>query len=253
MKSYIAVATSQPQSQPQPNGLPSQGIDPLFIYIAGLLTTGIAGLGAFLLRAGNSDVVSRTITAKINQKQAETNAEVAEKLSDINIEKQIEESRIDQATTLAEIAKAGVNHSADTTNYLLRLAENAINTSATNSQSLQSLAKANESVNKAHEDLINATRHNTEAIQALEQAIASIPTETASILEIYASELRIALNSINRRIEESNQIKHGGYERIEKIIQLAETRIIEQYTGTIAQLRVDIKDLEKVIKGQQLG
>jgi hypothetical protein len=54
--------------------------------------------------------------------------------------------------------------------------------------------------------------------------------------------LRIALNSINRRIEESN-----------KIIQLAETRIIEQYTGTIAQLRVEIKDLEKVIKGQQLG
>jgi hypothetical protein len=76
----------------------------------------------------------------------------------------------------------------------------------------------------------------------LEQAIASIPTETASILEIYASELRIALNSINRRIEESN-----------KIIQLAETRIIEQYTGTIAQLRVEIKDLEKVIKTQQLG
>jgi hypothetical protein len=115
------------------------------------------------------------------------------------------------------------------------------------------LAKANESVNKAHEDLINATRHNTEAVQALEQAIASIPTETASILEIHASELRIALNSIDRRIEESNQIKHVGYERIEKIIQLAETRIIEQYTGTIAQLRVEIKDLEKVIKGQQLG
>jgi len=248
MKTYIAVATSQPQSQP--NGVPSQGVDPLIIFIAGIVTTCGAGFGAFLLKAGNSDVVSRTVAAKINQRQAETNAEVAEKLSDINIEKQIEESRIDQATTLAEIAKAGVNHSADTTNYLLRLAENAINTSATNSQSLQSLAKANESVNKAHEDLINATRHNTEAIQALEQAIASIPTETASILEIHASELRIALNSINRRIDESNKIKHEGYEQIEKIIQLAETRIIEQYTGTIAQLRVEIKDLEKVIKGQ---
>jgi hypothetical protein len=250
MKSYIVVATSQPQSQPQPNGLPSQGIDPLFIYIAGLLTTGLAGFGAFLLKAGNSDVVSKTVAAKINQKQAETNAEVAEKLTDINIEKQIEESRIDQAVALAEIAKAGVSHSADTTNYLLRLAEGALNSSAANAQSTQALSRASESQVQATEDLIKATTHNSEALKALKEAIEAVPKETASILEIHAAESRIALDNIDRRIEESNQIKHEGYERIEKIIHIAETRIIEQYTGTIAQLRVEIKDLEKVVKGQ---
>ena len=247
MKSYIAVAPAT-QSQSTPNSGSSNEI-PIN------LGTGAVGTGLVVL-----SVILTKLSGFVDWKEIGkqwSGSQTSRILQSENRKGQELEAEIDinqgLSDTVSQLATRGMDTTTAITKDLLHLVSDAIQTSSANAQSLQSLAKANESVNKAHEDLINATRHNTEAIQALEQAIASIPTETASILEIYASELRIALNSINRRIEESNQIKHGGYERIEKIIQLAETRIIEQYTGTIAQLRVDIKDLEKVIKGQQLG
>jgi ribosomal protein L17 len=247
MKSYIAVAPAT-QSQSTPNSGSSNEI-PIN------LGTGAVGTGLVVL-----SVILTKLSGFVDWKEIGkqwSGSQTSRILQSENRKGQELEAEIDinqgLSDTVSQLATRGMDTTTAITKDLLHLVSDAIQTSSANAQSLQSLAKANESVNKAHEDLINATRHNTEAVQALEQAIASIPTETASILEIHASELRIALNSIDRRIEESNQIKHGGYERIEKIIQLAETRIIEQYTGTIAQLRVEIKDLEKVIKGQQLG
>lgn len=247
MKSYIAVAPAT-QSQSTPNSGSSNEI-PIN------LGTGAVGTGLVVL-----SVILTKLSGFVDWKEIGkqwSGSQTSRILQSENRKGQELEAEIDinqgLSDTVSQLATRGMDTTTAITKDLLHLVSDAIQTSSANAQSLQSLAKANESVNKAHEDLINATRHNTEAIQALEQAIASIPTETASILEVYASELRIALNSIDRRIEESNQIKHGGYERIEKIIQLAETRIIEQYTGTIAQLRIEIKDLEKVIKGQQLG
>jgi ribosomal protein L17 len=247
MKSYIAVAPAT-QSQSTPNNGSSNEI-PIN------LGTGAVGTGLVVL-----SVILTKLSGFVDWKEIGkqwSGSQTSRILQSENRKGQELEAEIDinqgLSDTVSQLATRGMDTTTAITKDLLHLVSDAIQTSSANAQSLQSLAKANESVNKAHEDLINATRHNTEAVQALEQAIASIPTETASILEIHASELRIALNSIDRRIEESNQIKHGGYERIEKIIQLAETRIIEQYTGTIAQLRVEIKDLEKVIKTQQLG
>ena len=247
MKSYIAVAPAT-QSQSTPNSGSSNEI-PIN------LGTGAVGTGLVVL-----SVILTKLSGFVDWKEIGkqwSGSQTSRILQSENRKGQELEAEIDinqgLSDTVSQLATRGMDTTTAITKDLLHLVSDAIQTSSANAQSLQSLAKANESVNKAHEDLINATRHNTEAVQALEQAIASIPTETASILEIHASELRIALNSIERRIEESNQIKHGGYERIEKIIQLAETRIIEQYTGTIAQLRVEIKDLEKVIKTQQLG
>jgi hypothetical protein len=247
MKSYIAVAPAT-QSQSTPNSGSSNEI-PIN------LGTGAVGTGLVVL-----SVILTKLSGFVDWKEIGkqwSGSQTSRILQSENRKGQELEAEIDinqgLSDTVSQLATRGMDTTTAITKDLLHLVSDAIQTSSANAQSLQSLAKANESVNKAHEDLINATRHNTEAVQALEQAIASIPTETASILEIHASELRIALNSIDRRIEESNQIKHVGYERIEKIIQLAETRIIEQYTGTIAQLRVEIKDLEKVIKTQQLG
>jgi ribosomal protein L17 len=247
MKSYIAVAPATQSQSTQNSGSSNE--------IPINLGTGAVGTGLVVL-----SVILTKLSGFVDWKEIGkqwSGSQTSRILQSENRKGQELEAEIDinqgLSDTVSQLATRGMDTTTAITKDLLHLVSDAIQTSSANAQSLQSLAKANESVNKAHEDLINATRHNTEAIQALEQAIASIPTETASILEIYASELRIALNSIDRRIEESNQIKHGGYERIEKIIQLAETRIIEQYTGTIAQLRVEIKDLEKVIKGQQLG
>jgi hypothetical protein len=244
MKSYIAVApTTQPQSTPNSgssNEIPINaltGTASVAIAIIGMV------IGKWMPWGELAKQFAGTRTSKVlqseNRKRQELEAEI-----DINQ---------GLSDTVSRLATRGMDTTTEITKDLLHLVSDAIQTSSANAQSLQSLAKANESVNKAHEDLINATRHNTEAVQALEQAIVCLPTETASILEIHAAELRIALNNIDRRIEESNKIKHEGYERIEKIIHLAETRIIEQYTGTIAQLRVEIKDLEKVIKALRIG
>jgi hypothetical protein len=155
--------------------------------------------------------------------------------------------------TVSQIATKGMENTTEITRDLLHLVSGAIQSARDNAQSTQALSRASESQVQATEDLIKATAHNSEALKALKEAIEAIPKETASILEIHAAELRIALNNIDRRIDESNKIKHEGYERIEKIIHLAETRIIEQYTGTIAQLRVEIKDLEKAVKALRIG
>ena len=248
MNSYIAQAT--PNSA-QATALPTQGTqappDPwVFFYIA---LSGIGGfVASFIPKVLDSSILAKNVDANINQKQAETNAVVAERLTDINIEKQKEENFIDQATALAEIARAGVSHSADTTNYLLRLAEGALNSSAANTQSTQALSRASESQVEATKDLIKATAHNNEALEALKDAIKAIPNEIASINKVLVAEIHVALNSIDARLEEGTKIRHEGYIAIHEEIKRAENRIIEQHTGTIAQLRRDLKDLENAIK-----
>lgn len=42
--------------------------------------------------------------------------------------------------------------------------------------------------------------------------------------------------------------KKDGYTAIHEEIKRAENRIIEQYTGTFAQLRRDLNSLEKAVK-----
>lgn len=238
-QAYIAqVATPHPQqTQMQPSNAP---FDPWILFWAGLGSAG-TGLGAFLLKVSNSTIVSKTIDGRLNLKQAETNAAVAEKLTNINIEKQEAESFIDLSNTVSDIAKQGVNNSSEIAKDLLQLVSGAI-------QSTQSLAKAGESQNKATQDLINATSHNTEALGALREAVETIPKEIASANEIFFAKIRAALDNIGERLEESVKIKREGYAEIQKAINLSESRIIDQYSGTIAQLRRDFKTLETFIK-----
>ena len=243
MKSYIAVAPTQAQTQQNTQAPPDPWV---FFYIA---LSGIGGfVASFIPKVLDSSVLAKNVDAQINQKQAETNAVVAERLTDINIEKQKEENFIDQATALAEIAKAGVNHSAETVNYLLRLAEGALNSSAANTQSTQALSRASESQVEATKDLIKATTHNNEALEALREAIEAIPDEIASINKVLVAEIHVALNSIDQRLEESNKLKKDGYTAIHEEIKRAENRIIEQYSDTFAQLRRDLKELENAVK-----
>ena len=247
MKSYIAVAPAT-QSQSTPNSGSSSEI-PINLG-TGAVGTGLVVLSVLLTKLSGlvdwKDVGkqwSGSQTSKILQSENRKGQELE---AEIDINQGLSD-------TVSQIATKGMENTTEITRDLLHLVSGAIQSATANAQSTQALSRASESQVQATEDLIKATAHNSEALKALKEAIEAIPKETASILEIHAAELRIALNNIDRRIDESNKIKHEGYERIEKIIQLAETRIIEQYTGTIAQLRVEIKDLEKVIKTQQLG
>jgi hypothetical protein len=238
MNTYIAVATTQPQSQP--NGAQSNNDIPVIGYGgAGVAISLISILiGKWMPWGEIAKQFAGARTSKVlqaeNRKGQELEAEI-----DINQ---------GLSDTVSRLASRGMDTTTEITKDLLHLVSDAIQTSSANAHSLQSLARANESVNKAHEDLINATKHNTEAVQALEQAIAAIPKETASVIEVYATELRIALDNIDRRIEESNQIKHEGYAAIERAIKQSETRIIEQYTDTMAQLRREFKELVVAVK-----
>ena len=231
MSFYISQATTQPQSQP--NGLPSQGVDPLIIFIAGIVTTCGAGFGAFLLKASNSDVVSKTVTAKINQKQAETNAVVAEKLTDNNIELQFAEARIDQSAVIGEIAKAGVNNSAEANKELLSLLKASIEAQASHAQSTQLLTEAKKHHAEATADIAKAMMHVAEALQSLTQAQEVLPTEIKLAIEIYANEFRGVLEEIREELKTHDQ-------KSERRLNLMETRIKEQYTDVTAQVRRDL-------------
>jgi hypothetical protein len=247
MNTYIAVATTQPQSQP--NGLQNSNDVPINL--------GTGAVGTVLVL---SSVLLTKLSALIDWKDVGkqwSGSQTSKVLQAENRKGQELEAEIDinqgLSDTVSRLASRGMDTTTEITKDLLHLVSDAIQTSSANAHSLQSLARANESVNKAHEDLINATKHNTEAVQALEQAIAAIPKETASVIEVYATELRIALDNIDRRIEESNQIKHEGYAAIERAIKHSETRIIEQYTDTMAQLRREFKELVVAVKCPKNG
>jgi hypothetical protein len=247
MKSYISQVS---QAQPPQNAtsLPNPDISVLIWTGVGI---GLGGIGTFLAtfipKFLDSEIVTKKVVAGINQRQAETNAVVAEKLTDINIDKQKEENFIDQSNALADIAKAGVHQTSETTNYLLKLTGDAIASSHLNNQSTHSLLKAGENQVKATEDLIAATKHNSNALQALKEAIEGVPEQLTSINEVYFAEFRLALDGIDRKLLESNQLKREGYSAIEKAIRASEVKIIDQYTETMAQVRRELSGLAKEV------
>jgi hypothetical protein len=243
MNTYIAVATTQPQSQP--NGAQSNNDIPVIGYGgAGVAISLISILiGKWMPWGEIAKQFAGARTSKVlqaeNRKGQELEAEI-----DINQ---------GLSNTISTIATKGMDSTSEITKDLLQLVSGAIQSSSANAQSTQALSRASESQVQATEDLIKATTHNNEALQALKEAIEAIPRETASILEIHAIEFRAGLDRVESLIKESNQIKHDGYASIEKSIHLAENRLIEQNTGTIAQLRVDVKELQKLVIALKTG
>lgn len=240
MKAYIAVAPTQ--ATPQPN-TPSNDIPinvgtggaAAAIAIISVVLTKLAGFVDWkeLGKQWSGAQTSKTLQSE-NRKTQEIEAEI-----DINQ---------GLSETVSTIAQRSVDNTSKITEDLLQLVSGAINSSTANAQSTQALSRASESQVRATEDLINATVHNSQALEALREAVEAIPKETASILEIHAAELRVALNNIDDRLNESNRIKHEGYAAIDKAIRMSELRITEQYTETMAQLRRDFKELVTAVK-----
>lgn len=222
MNTYIAVATTQPT--------PNSGANNNEVPIN--LGTGAVGTGLVLL-----SVLLTKLSALIDWKDVGkqwSGSQTSKVLQAENRKGQELEAEIDinqgLSDTVSRLASRGMDTTTEITKDLLHLVSDAIQTSSANAQSLQSLARANESVNKAHEDLINATRHNTEAVQALEQAIATIPTETASVIEVYAAEFRSSFDLLDDRLD-----------RIEKNQRLYNTQIKDEFSAAFLELRRALK------------
>ena len=97
----------------------------------------------------------------------------------------------------------------------------------------QALSRASESQVQATEDLIKATTHNSEALKALKETIASIPKETASVIEVYAAEFRVALDLLDDRLD-----------RIEKNQKLFSVQVKEEFSSAFLELRRALKAKE---------
>jgi hypothetical protein len=224
MKSYIAVAPAT-QSQSTPNSSYSNEV-PINLG-TGAVGTGLVVLSVLLTKLSGlvdwKDVGKQWSGSQTSKVLQAENRKGQELEAEIDINQGLSD-------TVSRLAARGMDTTTEITKDLLHLVSDAIQTSSANAQSLQSLARANESVNKAHEDLINATRHNTEAVQALEQAIATIPTETASVIEVYAAEFRGALDLLDDRLD-----------RIEKNQKLYNTQLKEEFSAAFLELRRALK------------
>ena len=246
MKSYIAQATpnsaqvatqAQTQAKENTNEVPVIGNGGAGVAIA-LVSVILTRLSGFVDWKEIGKQWSGSQTSKVlmveNRKNQELEGEI-----DINL---------GMSETISDLAKQGLGSSSKIAEDLLQLVGTALTSSSANAQSTQALSRASESQVEATKDLIKATTHNNEALEALREAIKAIPEEIASINKLLVSEIHVALNSIDARLEESNKIKHEGYEAILTAIRLSETKIIEQYTGTFAQLKRDLNELENAVK-----
>lgn len=246
MKSYIAQATpnsaqvaaqAQTQARENTNEVPVIGNGGAGVAIA-LVSVILTRLSGFVdwKEIGKQWSGSQTSKALMveNRKNQELEGEI-----DINL---------GMSKTISDLADKGLATSSELAKDLLQLVGTALTSTAANTQSTQALSRASESQVEATKDLIKATTHNNEALEALREAIKAIPDEIASINKVLVAEIHVALNSIDARLEESNKIKHEGYEAILTAIRLSETRIIEQGSGAIAQLRRDLKELENAVK-----
>lgn len=163
------------------------------------------------------------------------------------IEGEIDLNR-DLTTAIADIARSNVDYSAESNKELLNLLKGSIEAAASHAQSTQLLTEAKKHHAEATADIAKAMMHVAEALESLTKAQEALPREIKLANEIHASEFRLALDNIDQRLEESNKLKKDGYTAIHEEIKRAETRIIEQYTGTFAQLRRDLKELENAVK-----
>lgn len=240
MKSYIAVAAPN-SAQPTPNSTPSNEVPVIGNGGAGVAIAIIGMLIGKWMPWG--DLAKQFVGARTSTTLMSENRKNQE------IEGEIDLNR-DLTTALTDIARSNVDYSAESNKELLNLLKGSIEAAASHAQSTQLLTEAKKHHAEATADIAKAMLHVAEALQSLTQAQEALPREIKLANEVYASEFRVALDSIDVRLEESNKIKHEGYTAIHEEIKRAENRIIEQYTGTIAQLRRDFKELEKLIKAQ---
>jgi uncharacterized FlaG/YvyC family protein len=236
MSTYIAVRSTQATPQPQ---IPTNEVPVIGNGVAAVAISLISILIGKWMPWG--DLAKQFVGARTSSTLMSENRKNQELEGEIDI-------NLGMSETISDLAKQGLGSSSKIAEDLLQLVGTALNSSAANTQSTQALSRASESQVEATKDLIKATTHNNKALEALREAIEAIPEEIASINKLLVSEIHVALNNIDARLEESNKIKHEGYTAIHEEIRRAETRIIEQYTNTFAQLRRDFKDLENVVK-----
>jgi hypothetical protein len=194
----------------------------------------VGGVGSFLTtfipKLLDSSILNKSIDGRINQKQAETNAAVAEKLTRVNVDKQEAETFIDLSNAVADIAKQGVANTAREISELHHMLKESLEANVSHSRSSELLLEAKEHHAEATNDLAKAMQHLVITIESLTQAQKLLPQEIAVFIDSHAKEMSVSLDGIDRRLE-----------LILKEIKLAEARIIDQYSSSIAQLRYDVK------------
>lgn len=183
-------------------------------------------MATFIPKFLDSAIVNKSVDGRINQKQAETNAVVAEKLTNINIDKQEAESFIDLSNTVADIAKSGVNNSADYNKELLSIVRESISASQLNAESRNCLVKASENLVESQKGTIEATKNIVAGMEKLAQAQEITRKEILESHEMAVSEFKVTCD------------------RMSKQMSLTERTVKDQFGAAIAQLRIDIKDLE---------
>lgn len=226
MKEYIAQAINNPQIQPQ-NGQNSS-FDPMV-----MVWLGLGGIGTFLAsfvpKFLDSAILTKSVDGKINQKQAETNAAVAEKLTRVNVDKQEAETFIDLSNTVADIARKGVDNSTDYNKELLNIVRESISASQLNAESRNCLVKATENLVEAQKEAIRASGNIAEGMHKLAQAQEVARKEILESHELAISEFKTTCD------------------RISKQMYTTEKAVKEEFAEAIAQLRKDIKELENKI------
>lgn len=233
MRAYIAQVSNTTQNQPnsvQNNEVPVIG--------NGGAGVAIAIFSALLTKFVNWGELAKqfagTRTSKVlmseNRKTQELEGEI-----DINT---------GMSTTLSEIAKQGVANSADSVKELLHLLKESVEASTAHSKSSELLVEAKKHHAEATADIAKAMLHVAEALESLTEAQKLIPQEITQINKIYFGEIHVALNNIDSRLGEIVKELKEHDQAIEQRINLAETRIMEQFTGVAAQLRRDFAQLK---------
>lgn len=219
MTAYIAQAQTP---QALPNNATNQ-FDPMI-----MVWLGLGGIGTFLAsfipKFLDSAILNKSLDGKINQKQAETNAAVAEKLTRVNVDKQEAETFIDLSNTVADIARTGVSNSADYNKELLNIVRESISASQLNAESRNCLVKATENLVEAQKEAIRASGNIAEGMDKLAQAQEIARREILESHEVAVSEFKATCD------------------RLSKQMTTTENTVKSEFAGAIAQLRRDIKD-----------
>ncbi len=220
---YIAQAT--PNTQAQPNSAHTQ-FDPMV-----MVWIGLGGIGTFLAtfipKFLDSAILNKSVDGKINQKQAETNAAVAEKLTRVNVDKQEAETFIDLSNTVAEIARKGVDNSTDYNKELLTIVRESISASQLNAESRNCLVKATENLVESQKGTIEATRNIVAGMDKLAQAQEIARKEILESHEMAISEFKTTCDRMIKQMSHTDRT------------------VKDQFGAAIAQLRIDIKESEK--------
>ena len=228
MKALIVQVPTNSQTQPhstQNHSIQGQGVDPWILVWAGI-GSAFTGISAFLLKASESAIVSKSIDGRMQRKQAESNASIVEKLTKANVDKQEAETLIDLSNAVADIAKSGVDNSADYNKALLNIVRESISASQLNAESRDWFAKATENLADAQKETIRATENLAEGVRKLAQAQEISRQEILRSHELAISEFKSTCNKLSKQMINT------------------ERTVKEELAGAIAQLRRDIKEVE---------